>query len=311
MISAVIDGFVPSLLKSQTLKGYAAHSRDGIQFMDLGSCVIRYRKIGRGSRVIVFEADPPVVIEHYDYLVSQVPSDFTVVIFEPPGFGFSIPSTSLDYNFASLVSLTEVFLQNLALGCVTLVAPCVLGFGAIALAYKRPDLLDHIVLSQVPSWGEMLRWKEGRDPRGLLSKPILSQLLLKALKRKRTLAWFEAALGRSELITPFNELAQQAYQHGATFNLASAFQRLLVSESPLQGTLFSKPLTVRALFLWGERDLSHKCTCKHSSLNMIPEASLLRIAEAGHFPELEAPDVVLGPLINFVLDQDMEVSSND
>ncbi|MCO1335876.1 alpha/beta hydrolase [Microbulbifer sp. OS29] len=164
MILEAIDGFVPSLRKGQTLKGYAAQSRDGIRFMELGSCVIRYRKTGQGNRVIVFEVDPPVVIEHYDYLLDQISSDFSVIVFEPPGFGFSVPSMRLDYRFNTLVSLTEIFLQTLNLGSVTLVAPCVLGYGAIALAHKRRDLIDHLVLSQVPSWEEMLTWKAERDP---------------------------------------------------------------------------------------------------------------------------------------------------
>ncbi|MCO1335875.1 alpha/beta hydrolase [Microbulbifer sp. OS29] len=138
----------------------------------------------------------------------------------------------------------------------------------------------------------------------MLNKPIVSQLLLKILKRKRTPAWFETALGNQELVEPFNYLAQQAYQHGATFNLASAFQCLLIGESPLPRAL-STSLAARTLFLWGESDFSHECTCKDSSLKMIPHASQLRIAEAGHFPELEAPDRVLDRLIDFVLDHDL------
>ena len=297
MISEWVDGVVPSLSRNKTLAGYASTSRDGIRFMDLGLSMIRYRKVGKGAKVIVFQTDPPIVIEHYDYLVSRLSSEFTVVIFETPGFGFSIPTVRLDYRYDTSVDLTEQFLTKLNIGPVTLVAPCVLGYSGIGIAEKRPDLVSHLVLSQVPSWNEMLNWKDERDPKGLLSKPIISQLLLKLLKRSRTPLWFKAALGKPELFEEFNHIAQLAYQNGATFNLASGFQRLLNGPSPLPERIRSK-----TLFLWGEKDKSHCNTCKNSSLLMIPHAKSVRFTDAGHFPELEETDQVAGHLIDFIFD---------
>jgi len=295
MISEVVDGLVPSLMKRKTLAGYARTSRDGIRFMDLGKSMIRYRVAGTGEKAIVFQIDPPIVIEHYDYLVNLLSRDYTVVIFETPGFGFSIPSIRLDYRYDTSVDLTELFLEKLNLGPVTLVAPCVLGYSGIGIADKRPDLVSHLVLSQVPSWGEMLKWKAERDPKGLLSKPVVSQILLKMLKKSRTPVWFKAALGKQELFDDFNALAQDAYANGATFNLASGFQRLLIGESPLPANI-----TAKTLFLWGESDRSHCNTCKHSSLEMIPHANCVRLPAAGHFPELEESDLVAGHITEFI-----------
>jgi len=295
MISEAIDGLIPSLRKQKTISGYAKRSRDGIQFMDLGSTLIRYRIAGEGTQILVFETDPPIVIEHYDYLVNLLGKNYKIVIFEPPGFGFSIPSMRLDYCFQSSVTLTEQFLEKLNICSAILVAPCVLGYGAISLAQKRPDLISHLVLSQVPSWNEMLKWKVTRDPKGLLSKPVLSQLLLKTLKKKRTPLWFKASLGDPSLVEQFNNLAQQAYQHGATFNLASGFQKLLIGQSPLP-----RKVDTKTLFVWGEKDSSHCNTCKKSSLQMIPHANLVRIPSSGHFPELETPDIFASHLETFV-----------
>jgi pimeloyl-ACP methyl ester carboxylesterase len=305
MISEFVDGFVPSLNKKKTLAGYAGRSRDGIRFMDLGLSVIRYRIAGHDSGnaihnrknkpVIVFQTDPPVVIEHYDYLVDLLSKDYIVIVFETPGFGFSVPSVRLDYSYTTSVSLTEQFLAKLNLGPVSLVAPCVLGFSGIGIAEKRPDLVSHLILSQVPNWTEMLKWKDERDPKGLLSKPVISQILLKMLKKSRTTLWFKAALGKRDLFDHFNAIAQQAYQHGATFNLASGFQRLLIGESPLPASI-----TAKTLFLWGDKDRSHCNTCKDSSLEMIPHACSVHIPEAGHFPELEESDLVMGHIEAFI-----------
>ncbi|MEC8428944.1 MAG: alpha/beta hydrolase [Pseudomonadota bacterium] len=295
MISEMVDGLVPSLMKRRTLSGYAATSRDGIRFMDLGSCVIRYRMAGKGHKVIVFQTDPPIVIEHYDYLINIFSQEYTVVVFETPGFGFSVPSIYLDYGYHSSIDLTERFLDRLNLGSVVFVAPCVLGYSGIGIAHKRPDLVSHLVLSQVPSWNQMLKWKDLRDPKGLLSKPVISQILLKILKRRRTPVWLEKALGKPGLHEEFNRIAQDAYKHGATFNLASGFQSLLHGESPLPSNIASK-----TLFLWGEKDSSHCTTCKNSSLEMIPHAKAVRLPLAGHFPELEETDLVADHLQQFI-----------
>lgn len=294
MISEIIDGFLPTINKQKILAGPASYSRDGIQFMDLGTAHIRYRVVGEGQQTLVFETDPPVVIEHYDELVSLLRNDFQIVIFEPPGFGFSIPSMRLDYGFQSMVKICESFLEKLSLGPYLLVAPCVTAYGAIGLAQKRPDLISHLVLSQAPSWEEIMKWKIGRDPKGLLGHPVMSQFLLQLLKRKRTPSWFKKALGEETLLEPFNDIAQTAYKHGASFNLASAFQHFLIGPSPLSG-MVSQP----ALFVWGDKDRSHCETCKNSSKSLIETAHIVHIPEAGHFPELETPSKFLEHLEKF------------
>ena len=295
MISQAIDGFLPSLRKNKILNDPNVFSRDGIQFMDMGSCHIRYRVVGTGKTTLLFETDPPVVIEHYDELVSLLKNDYKLVIFEPPGFGFSIPSMSLNYGFNSMVSITEQFLDKLNLGPYIFNAPCVLGYGAIGLAHKRPDLISNLVLMQLPSWEEILKWKKGRDPKGILSTPVLGQFLLQLLKRKRTPQWFEASLGNMDLHPRFNEIAQQAFKNGASFNLASAFQQFLTGPSPL----LKKPKQP-TLVLWGELDASHCNTCKSSSAQLVANAHTVHIAESGHFPELETPDIFCGHLDAFL-----------
>lgn len=295
MLAEAVDGLLPSLNKHRILNGYAAQSRDGIRFMDLGLAHIRYRQAGHGAKTLVFVTDPPIVIEHYDALIDTLKHDFSLLVVEAPGFGFSIPSMRLDYRFQTMVTLFEHFLSQLALGPVTFLAPCAVGYVAIGLAHKRPDLIEKLVLMQVPSWEEILKWKHRRDPKGLLGIPVISQILLQNLKRTRTHKWFEMALGNQDLLTRFNNIAQEGYAHGAAFNLASAFQQLLVNTSPLP-----QQIVQPSLFIWGESDKSHCTTCKQSSLQMIPGAQLANIPAAGHFPELETPDEFASLVTRFI-----------
>jgi len=294
MLSEVIDGFLPTINRKKIMNGPASLSRDGIAFMDLGAAHIRYRVVGRGKQTLVFETDPPIVIEHYDELINMLKDDFRIVIFEPPGFGFSLPSMTLKYDIDTMVNLIEKFLSQLSLGPYLLVAPCVTAFAAVALAQKRPDLISHLILSQVPSWEQMLKWKVNRDPNGLLGKPVIGQLLLQFLKRKRTPDWLEKALGNELLLAPFNHIAQVAYSHGASFSLASAFQQFLKGPNPITGQTRQPTLIV-----WGDLDKSHCETCKHSSLELATSANIIHIPEAGHFPELETPTAFVTHLNSF------------
>ncbi|MGH8446763.1 MAG: alpha/beta fold hydrolase, partial [Solimonas sp.] len=167
----------------------------------------------------------------------------------------------------------------------TLAFPCVTAYPALWLATRRPALVERLVLMQAPDWPRELAWKQRRDPKNILGTPGLGQLALKLLKRRRVDAWYRAALGRRELLQPFTAATQQAFDHGACFCLASAFQRLLAGDEPDFGSI-AQP----ALVFWGTADRSHAGTDRASILRYLPQAQLIEWQDGiGHFPELEAP----------------------
>jgi pimeloyl-ACP methyl ester carboxylesterase len=267
-------------------RGPAFSSRSGIGRLDLGAAVIRFRTEGQGAHTIVLAADPPVVIEHYDELVGFLEDDFRVVVLELPGFGFSLPMPGLTFDFTATNDLIAAGLKRLQLGPYVLAFPCVSAYCAIDIAARFPDLVTGVVAMQAPSWPQEVKWKHGRDPGGLLSKPVIGQLALRALRRKVPRKWFGAAIGRRELLPGFVETADAAMADGACFCLASVFQRYLTDEAPVLG-----PVRQPAMVIWGEADRSHRHTDKASTLTLLPGAREERFGRAGHFPELEEPEL--------------------
>lgn len=176
------------------------------------------------------------------------------------------------------------FLESLGPGPYTLAFPCVTAYPALWLAARRPALVERLVLMQAPAWAEALRWKGRRDPRGLLGTPYLGQIALKMLKRRRVEAWYRTALGHDELLAPFTAATRRAFDHGACFCLATAFQQLLAGAEPAFGTI-AQP----ALVFWGGADRSHAGTDRASIRRHLPRARLVEWPDVGHFPELEAP----------------------
>jgi pimeloyl-ACP methyl ester carboxylesterase len=265
-------------------KGPASSSRPGMAWLDVGPAVIRYRVQGDGPDTIVFAADPPIVIEHYDELVRLLENDFRVIVLEMPGFGFSMARRGLQFDFSATNDLVAGALKQVAGGPCLLAFPCVAAYCAIDIAGRYPELVSGLVVLQAPSWPEQIRWKHGRDSSGVLAKPVIGQLLLRIVKRRVAPKWLSAAVGHRDRLPALVDTADAAFADGACFCLASVFQAYLTDEAPPLA-----PVHCPSLVIWGEADRSHRRTDKRSTLALLPAAELVSFSNAGHFPELEEP----------------------
>jgi pimeloyl-ACP methyl ester carboxylesterase len=262
------------------------NARHGINCARFPEALIRYRVVGKGPQTLVLATDAPIVIEQYDELLKLLETDFRVIVFEIPGFGFSMPRLGFSFEFKRLNNLVTRFLKSLNFGPYILAFPCVAAYGAIDIANRYPDLVSGVVLLQTPVWSEQIKWKYGLDTRGLLSRPIIGQLGLHLLKRKSASQWLASAISQRDRIPHFVDNSGSALAHGACFCLASAFQFYLTDVAP---TL--EPIRQASLIIWGESDNSHYHTDKASSQLYCPQARDVRFQHAGHFPELEEPEM--------------------
>jgi pimeloyl-ACP methyl ester carboxylesterase len=287
MISGFFDTIIPILRSTSIVHGPASNSRTGIQFMDMGSTWIRYRTAGNVGPTILLSADPPLTIESYDQTVIELSRYFKVVVFEVPGFGFSFPKQlSFRFDFDSMTSTLSEFLRGLSLGPYVLALPCLLGYCAIKIAHFYPELVSHVILNQIPSWQGALEWKRGRDSQGILTKPVLGQVALHLLKRRRVSAWFDLVIADSRIAHKLTEIALSSYELGANFPLASCFQFYLTNHPP---NLY--PVKQPTLIIWGECDGSHSKTDKSLTRQLADDYEELYMQEVGHSPEVEAPKV--------------------
>lgn len=283
-IANFIDTFWTNT-KSRTITESEPFKTDkSINFIDLPEAIIRYKLVGKGKQVIVLAVDPPVVIEQYETLLKYLVDDFRVIVFELPGFGFSLPRSTINFGFTETNNLIAKFLKKLDLAPYLLAFPCGSAYGAIDIANRFPELVKGFAMIQAPSWEEEIKWKHGRDKKGILAKPIIGQLLLQILKRKRAPQWFEAAVGDQNLLSDFIKTTDKAFAQGACFCLASAFQQYL-TDSPPDLSEIKQP----SIIFWGDADKSHKRTDKSSSSTFCPNADIFHFPNAGHFPELEEP----------------------
>jgi pimeloyl-ACP methyl ester carboxylesterase len=277
---------VPNIRSRSIAQSPAFNSRPGIACLRLPEAVIRYRMAGNAPKTLVLAPDPPIIIEQYDELIGLLESNFRVIVFELPGFGFSFPRFALRFNFREANDLVAEFLHRLALGPYLLAFSCLSAFGAIDIAARFPALVSGVVVIQAPSWTEAVKLKHGRDKRGILSKPVIGQLALQALKRKRAPEWFDTAVGKREKLVEFVATTDAAFAQGTCFCLASAFQRYLTDKEQRLPAV-KQPLLV----IWGEADRTHRHTDKSSTKLYCPNATEVHFGGVGHFPELEEPEM--------------------
>ena len=287
MFASFFDTVLPTLRSSSLIQGPASQSRPNIQFMDMGITWIRYCLSGDSGPTIVLNTDPPLTIESYDQTIAELSRHFRVVVFEIPGFGFSFPKRlDFKYDFDSITVILVEFLQRLNLGPYILSLPCLLGFCGIKIANLHPELISHMVLNQIPTWQGALEWKKGRDPLGVLGKPVLGQIALHFLKRKRSKPWFDLVIGEAKMAEKLAQTALWSYDLGACFSLASCFQFYLKGEQPEL-----EPVKQPSLIIWGECDGSHQKTDKSLTRQLTLDFEEVYIQKAGHSPEVEAPEI--------------------
>ncbi len=215
-------------------------------------------------------------------------------MFEIPGFGCSLPRIRFRFSLPRAAASVTRFLEQLPDGPHVLAMPCVAGYVAVAIANARPDLVSRLIFAQTPSWEDGQTWLRGRDRQGVLRRPLLGQLALAALRRRRARDWYQAALGDQSRLNAFTQTTLDNFDHGGCFCLASGFQDFLSDHHDLL-----KPASQDALILWGRADASHRRSDPGGAASFAPHHQLVSLREAGHFPELEAPVLALEQIRSF------------
>jgi pimeloyl-ACP methyl ester carboxylesterase len=290
-----IDTVPTSLRLRRTQNGPAASSRTDIRFVDLGDCIVRLRQAGARGPSLVLATDPPVPLEMYDALLAKLSNRYRVTIFELPGFGCSLPRMGYRFSLPRAMQAVTRLLEQLPAAPHVLGLPCVTAYVALAIARARADLVGRLLLLQTPTWQGAQSWLDGRDPKHLLRRPILGQLGMLMMRRRRAHAWYKSALADHTLVEPFAQATLDNFDHGGCFCLASGYQDFLQNDHGLL-----KPVAQDTLIIWGKDDPSHRDTQMEATVALAPNSHAEYLDGVGHFPELEATDRFAGLLDTFL-----------
>lgn len=277
-------------------EGWPASASPHIRFHATSSVQYRYAEFGTGQ-TIVLAVDPPMTIEVYAALLTEFGKRFRVIIVELPAMGFSAAKPGYGFGFRETNDDLASFLAAIAGEDAILAFSCVASLAAIDIAYRYPQLVSHLCLIQGGGVRAFARWKEGRDPKRILAKPVLGQLAMKRMAPSRMPAWYGLTVGRRDMIDHFCDCASRSFTHGAQWSLASAYQNYLVLADELPRP--AQPI----LSIWGTEDGSHPRDNVHSLAKVYDGVSIVTLEGLGHTPELEDPAAILAHISTFVGDR--------
>ena len=273
--------------------GWPAAATPQVKFYRTAKVQYRYLEAGSG-RTIVFTCDPPMTIEVYEQLVEAFASHFRVIVVELPAMGFSATTADYAFGFHETNDDLAAFLRAVAGEGSIFAFSCAASLAALDIAGRMPELATHLALIQAGGTEAFAIWKAGRDPKGILAKPIVGQLAMARMAPKRMPQWYGLSVGRKEQIPHFCDCAERSFQHGAMWSLASAYQIYMNQQSELSRP--AQPI----LSIWGAADRSHPASNAHSLARLYQDVRTVTFDDLGHTPELEAPDLVLAAILDFV-----------
>ena len=206
-----------------------------------------------------------------------------------PGFGRSGKGGHLDYTLEGYADFVERFLEHVGLARVNLVAHDWGAAAGLVAAQRRPGLVERLVLIDAVPLLPGFRWHFGGR---VLRVPMLGELAMGSTNKAllgRTLrraaatpgAWPDARL--AAVWERFDQGTQRAilriHRDASPERLAEAGARL----SDLGGPI---------LVLWGDRDSWLRPELADAYGARLPSATVQRIADAGHWPWLDRPEVI-------------------
>jgi 3-oxoadipate enol-lactonase len=240
----------------------------------------------RQTRTIVFANSLGTDLRIWDEVVASLTGDFRIVRYDLRGHGLSdAPSGpySIDDHVADLAALLDAReILN-----ATVVGLSVGGMIAQALAARRPDLVDLLVLC---------------DTAHKIGTPEMWNARIEAVRKGGVAAIADAVLERWFSIE---------FRHRRATELAG--YRNMLTRMPVEGyigtcaalrdadlTDTSRRLTQPTLCLAGEEDGATPPELVESMSRLIPNASFRTIPRAGHLPCVEQPQSLALRIESFV-----------
>lgn len=289
-----MTGLDPAVLDTAPFAGatlaeanaWALASRPGMEIVATSTGQIRVRVAGEGAATVVLLPDGPHTIEQLDPLVDLLVADgYRVVALEIPGFGFSWASDPSALHFDGTVAACAEALDALGHAPYVLTGVCVQAYVALALAGRRPDLCEALLLGQATDWPAEQRWADVLDPAHALREPWTGQAGWRLSREPMSVdVWYPMAAAEGFDVSAWQATAREVYRAHASSSLATLMQTWTDLDLP--------PITQPALVVWGDADRTHARAGSNprGMLEHVPHAEFVTLEGVGHFCDTERPE---------------------
>lgn len=269
-------------------------------YLDVDGGRMHYVDEGQGDPIL-FVHGTPVWSFVYRHLIAALSREQRCIAPDHIGFGLSDKPAGWGYSVEAHARNLAALVERLGLRDITLVVHDLGGPIGLSFAEARPDLVRRLVISNTLLWpmqGEFAAPPVAR----LFGGPIGRFLYLRLNASARSLipivygdrAKLTAAIHR-QYIAPF---PRPADRHGMF-----AFARLIASGATALAPLWERRAAILdkpALLIWGMKDPAFPPKFLARWRELLPQAAVLELPEAGHFVQEEAPAELIGAIRRFI-----------
>lgn len=278
---------------------YAWDESVDVMRLELGGTYLSYVDIGEGEPIVLIPGYLGTVT-NFALQLKALSLEYRVIAFDPIGCGFS-DRPSMGYTPAEYFKFARRLIEKLGVWPATVVGHSMGGAVAYAIAIENPELVRSLVLiaprPPVParlSFGERtMQVTAHRFPRA-------SAWLIEKSARVVARAVAKSDLPRDvfENEDAVRRQAIDTYTAKGSSRVAAKSALSMVEWSAWSGRL--REIESPVLVIWGERDRVLPIENLEEITAELPDASIVRIAEVGHVPMLEAAADVNEAITKFV-----------
>jgi pimeloyl-ACP methyl ester carboxylesterase len=281
----------------------AEHAR-----VDVGEVTLHVVSMGRGPPVVLLHGFPELWWSWRHQLPALAAAGRLAVAPDLRGFGGSDRPRGVEaYALHRLAGDVAGLVRALGAGPAAIVGHDWGGVLAWAVAARHPELVERLVVLNAPHPSAMLRAL--RRPRQLLRSsymllfqlPVLPERLLAACDHallRRALRASRARPVPDAELEPYVAAAREAGLGGGLDWYRAMGRALLRGRAGRGGA--GRRVEAPALVVWGERDPFLGPELATPPADRVPDARVLRIAEAGHWVQLDAPAQVNAAILGFL-----------
>lgn len=256
------------------------------RYVTIHDIELHYKDEGSGPVLLMIHGSQST-LRTYDRITELLKDEYRIIRLDMPGFGLSGAVPAETARTVKPVEMVEGFIDHLELKRITAVGVSSGGTMSAFLAAKRPDQVERLVLSNMPS--DAYRTDHLVMPESFLA----AQKRLAETGRYDRGFWVEylryfagnPERMTEEIIDEYNDFGKRP----ADPHLLALIAR--VGDGKAAQAEFAK-VTAPTLLIWGTSDPLLPESASAALVGYLPNASVSRVLlnDVGHYPPLEAPD---------------------
>ena len=271
------------------------------RWMPLRAGRMHYVDEGTGDPILFVHGTPTWSFE-WRHLIRALSKSARCIAPDHLGFGLSDRPTDAPYTPEWHAGNFAAFVEQLGAGPLTLVVHDFGGPIALPLAVQRPDLVRKLVV--INSWMWSFEGDREMASRARIAGGVAGGFLYRwanlSLRAIMPGAYGDKRKLTSDIHHQYLDRFPDRWSRGAVL---WALAKSLLGSSAHYDALWRERATLRdrpALVVWGMKDSAFKPTMLARWREALPQARVVEIADAGHWPHEEAPDEVIAAMQEFV-----------